>query len=51
MGTLITRKDGVEKNYLLNLSINPKITEELINDILDVHEVDDWEVVDGFILD
>ena len=45
MGTLITRKDGVQKNYLLNLCINPKITEEIVNDILDTHEIEDWEIM------
>ena len=51
MGTLITRKDGVEKNYLLNLCINPEITEKIVNDILNANEIDNWEIVDGFILD
>ena len=50
MGTLITRKDGVEKSYLLNLCINQDITERIINDIIDTHEVDDWEVKDGYFI-
>ncbi len=48
MGELITRKNGVEKRYLLNLAINPQITEELVNDIINAHEIDNWEIVDGW---
>jgi len=48
MGELITRKDGVEKRYLLNLAINQEVTEEIVNDILNAHEVDNWEIVDGW---
>ena len=50
MGTLITRKDGVEKRYLLNLAINPQITEEIVNDIVDTYEVDNWEIKDGYFI-
>ena len=50
MGTLITRKNGIQKNYLLNLDINPEVTEKVVNDILDNQEIEDWEIVEHFIL-
>ena len=48
MGELITRKNGVEKRYLLNLAISPEITEEIVNDIINAHEIDNWEIVSGW---
>lgn len=48
MGELITRKEGVEKRYLLNLAINPEIIEEIVNDIINAHEIDNWEIKEGW---
>jgi len=36
--------NGNKVNYLLNTEIHPEVTDDLINNILDVHQPEDWYI-------
>jgi hypothetical protein len=48
MGTLVTKKNGVVKNYLLNLENKEEVVMEVVSDILNNQHPDSWEIVKGF---
>ena len=50
MQTLVIKVDGKFKNYLLNTEIKVELTDKIVNEILDVHQPQDWYIEEGFIL-
>ena len=46
LGTLVTKKDGVVNNYLLNLENKDEVIMKVVNDVLKYHQPDSWEIVE-----
>lgn len=50
MHTLVTKVNGKLKYYLLNTNIKSEVTDKIVNEIIDVHQPEDWYIEEGFIL-
>mgnify|MGYP001056491494 CR=1 FL=1 len=46
MGTLVTKKNGIVNNYLLNLGLSDEVVMKVVNDILNNNHPDSWEIVE-----
>ena len=46
LGTLVTKKNGVVKNYLLNLENKDETIMKVVNDVLNHHHPDEWQIIE-----
>ena len=50
MHTLVIKVNGKLKYYLLNTKIKSELTDKIVNEIIDIHQPEDWYIEEGFIL-
>ena len=50
MHTLVIKVNGKLKYYLLNTKIKSELTDKIVNEIIDIHQPEDWYIEDGYLI-
>ena len=48
MNTLVIKVNGKLRYYLLNTKIKSDLTDKIVNEIIDVHQPEDWWIEEGY---